>query len=367
MASLFEGKSPAERNKLIAALVLGALAVIALGYTFSGLFVGGKKTGTTAASSPTPAPKTNSAGDVVGDGLPSPENVNDIYSSIPVNYDPTAFSSRDAGRNIFAFYEPPLYVPTPIVIVQKSPTPIPVIPTPLPPTPIQYTVNLGFMNTPGVFAGSKGFRLEVNGDKFTPETAIYFGGAMLPTTFISAQRLTADIPQNLIANAGNIQIEVHSPDGKLFSNSLILAVNAPPQPQFQYIGMIARSRNNNDMATLLETGKKEPINARLNDVIGGRFKMVSISTAEVVVQDKELGFRYRRALERTKDGQGSTGGKGQPQQNPGIPGFPNNGFPPNYQPPPQGDIPGIPNSIPRYVPPQKQDDSKDDEDDDGDN
>jgi hypothetical protein len=360
MASLFEGKSPAERNKLIAAIVLGALAVIALGYTLSGVFFPPKRTSTTTSSSPTPTPKSSTGGDVVSTGLVDPG-----YESMPVNYNPGDFSSRDAGRNIFAFYEPPVYVQTPIPIVQPqtpktTPTPY-VAPAATPPIP---TVNLGFMNTSSVFAGSKGFKLEVNGDKFTPETAIYFNGSMLPTTFISPQRLTAEISSNLIANAGNVQIDVHSPDGKLFSNPMILAVNAPPKPQFQYIGMIARSRYNNDTAYLMEQGKQTPTSARLNDTVGGRFKMSSISSAEVVVEDRELGFKYRLALERPKAGQ-TSGGKGQPQSNPqNPPGFPPGTFP-NYQPP-QGEIPGIPNNIPRYVPPQNQNDNKDDEDDDGD-
>jgi hypothetical protein len=364
MASLFEGKSPAERNKLIAAIVLGALAIIALGYTLIGAFFPPKRT-INVTTAVTPTPKDSNGGDAVNTSLADPIG---IYESMPVNYDPNAFSSRDAGRNIFAFYEPPLYVPTPIipvVVQQKTPTPPVIIQTPLPPTPPIPTVNLGFMNTSSVFAGSKGFRLEVNGDKFTPETAIYFNGSMLPTTFVSPQRLTAEISSNLIANAGNIQIDVHSPDGKLFSNPMILAVNAPPRPQFQYIGMIARSRYNNDTAYLMEQGKQTPTSARLNDTVGGRFKMSSISSAEVVVEDRELGFKYRLALERPKAGQASGGGKGQPQSNPqNPPGFPPGTFP-NYQPP-QGEIPGIPNNIPRYVPPQKQEDSKDDEDDDGD-
>jgi hypothetical protein len=361
MASLFEGKSPAERNKLIAAIVLGSLAVIALGYTLSGVFFPPKRT-INITTSATPTPKTSTGGDVVSDNsLSDPTN---IYESMPVAYNPGNFSSPDAGRNIFAFYEPPVYLPTPIPIVQPQPTkatPTPYVPPAA--TPIQYTVNLGFMNTSSVFAGSKGFRLEVNGDKFTPETAIYFNGSMLPTTFISPQRLTAEISSNLIMNAGNIQIDVHSPDGKLFSNPMILAVNAPPRPQFQYIGMIARSRYNNDTAYLMEQGKPTPTSARLNDTVGGRFKMSSISSAEVVVEDRELGFKYRLALERPKAGQ-TSGGKGQPQSNPqNPPGFPPGTFP-NYQPP-QGEIPGIPNNIPRYVPPQNQD-NKDDEDDDGD-
>jgi hypothetical protein len=356
MASLFEGKSPAERNKLIAAIVLGALAIIALSYTFYGMFFPAKRTSTTASSTPTPTPKDSKGGDVVNEGLIDPS---ETYANMPVNYDPMAFSSRDAGRNIFSFYEPPVYEAPPILIgLPPTPKQTPIT-TPLPmPTPTVYPLMLGFMNTSSVFAGSKGFRLEVNGDKFTPETAIYFNGAMLPTTFVSAQRLTADVSQVLIANAGNVQVEVRSPDGKLFSNPMVLAVNAPPRPQFSYIGMIARSRYNNDTAYLKETGKDLPTSARLNDIVGGRFKMASISSAEVVVEDRELGFKYRLALERPKAGQ-TTGGKGQPQQNPGIPGFP------NYQQP-QQDIPGIPNSIPRYVPPPQQQDNSKDEDDDGD-
>ena len=368
MASLFQGKNPAERNKLIAAIVLGALAVIALGYTFSGIFFGGKKTSTTATSSPTPTPKT-STGDVVNNGLPDQDNINDFYANTPVLYDPTAFSSRDAGRNIFAFYEPPLFVPTPFVaVVKQSPTPIVIAPqTPLPtPTPIQYTLNLGFMNTSSIYAGSKGFRLEVNGDKFTPETAIFFNGSMLPTTFISPQRLSADIPSNLIANAGNVQIDVHSPDNKLFSPPLYLAVNAAPRPQFQYIGMIARSRYNNDTAYLMETGKPLPTSARLNDIIGSRFKMVSISSAEVVVVDRELGFRYPVAMERPKPGQTGAGGKGQPQNPNNFPqGREFQNVTPGQQ---QNCVPGIPCDLKQYVPPpSKQDVNQDDEDDDGNN
>jgi hypothetical protein len=364
MASIFEGKSPAERNKLIAAIVLGVLAISALGYMFYGMFFPAKRTPTTASATPTPTPKTS---EVANDSLVDPP---DIYANTPVYYDPGDFASRDAGRNIFAFYEPPAYVATPIPIFEPKPqkaTPTPYVPPAA--TPIQYTLSLGFMNTSSVFAGSKGFRLEVNGDKFTPETAIYFNGSMLPTTFISAQRLTAEISSNLIANAGQIQIDVHSPDGKLFSNPMTLMVNAAPRPQFTYIGMIARSRYNNDTAYLKETGKDIPTSARLNDTVGGRFKMASISNIEVVVEDRELGFKYRLPLERTKAGQTADGtnlnnGRGGQKGIPGIPeGFPPGTFPPNYQP---GNNPiGIPQNIPRYVPPGKQDDNKDDEDDDG--
>jgi hypothetical protein len=58
---LFEGKSPAERNKIIAALVLGAMALLALTYTFGGSFFGGRKVSVTVSATPTPtaSPRRN--------------------------------------------------------------------------------------------------------------------------------------------------------------------------------------------------------------------------------------------------------------------------------------------------------------------
>jgi small neutral amino acid transporter SnatA (MarC family) len=51
---LLEGKSPTERNKIIAAITLGVMAVLALGYTFGGSFFGSRKVSVTVTASPTP-------------------------------------------------------------------------------------------------------------------------------------------------------------------------------------------------------------------------------------------------------------------------------------------------------------------------
>ena len=376
---IFEGKSPAERNKTIAAIVLGVMALIALTYTFGGMFFSSKKTTVAVTVSPTPTPKTSvPKGDTQNSTLPSQEDVDFQYTTTPVVYIPGKFYAPDAGRNIFAFYEPP--PPTPYVtpaVVLKTPTPVPPpVPTPTP------DFLVGFVTPQSVYSGSKTFRLEVNGDKFTPDSVILFNGGQLPTTFISPQKLVADIPANMIAGEGARVITVIAPGG-LHSNNVSLNVQAPPTPQFQYIGMIARKRYNNDTAYFQEQGKPTPISGRLNDVFGGRFRLVSISAAETIFEDVSLGFKHKLPLLRPEPGKDTAAGNNNPN-NPGIISpagipqrgernyynnpnnpIPNNQISPSYVPP-QGEIPGIPSNIPRYNPTPQQPPKKADVDDDED-
>lgn len=376
---IFEGKSPAERNKLIAAMVLGALALIALTYTFGGMFFGSKKPTVNVKVSPTPTPKSSpKSGSAQNASLPSQEDMNFDYQTTPVVYNPNSFYAPDAGRNIFAFYEPP--PPTPY-----SPTPTPpptpeVIKTPEPtPTPPQMIVGV----TPQtIYAGAKGFRLEVNGDGFTPDTFIVFNGFQLPTTYISPQKLAADVPANFISASGSASISVRTPDNRLYSNQMSLEIQAPPTPQLQYIGMIARRRYNNDTAYFQEQGKPTPISARLNDVVGGRFRLISISADETIFEDVNLGFKHKLALYRPAPGEGvsNSGAAGLPAgNNPGDfqnrrgnnPNYQNNQYNNQYNMPqpttvtPTGEIPGIPTNIQRATPPpppQKSNDIDDNDD-----
>lgn len=379
---IFEGKSPAERNKLIAAIALGVMALLALTYTFGGMFFSSKKTTVAVSTSPTPTPKTSAPkGDTQNATLPSQDEVNFQYETTPV-VSPGNFYAPDAGRNIFAFYEPPPPTPyvTPVAPV-KTPTPIPPpVPTPTPP------ILIGYVTPQSVYSGSKTFRLEVSGDKFTPDSVILFNGSQLPTTFISPQKLVADIPANLIAGEGARIITVVAPGGQ-YSNNISLNVQAPPTPTFKYIGMIARKRFNNDTA-YFDEGKQTPLSGRLNDVFGGRFRLISISAEETIFEDTTLGFKHKLPLYRPEPGTSASSGGTNPN-NPGLispTGIPlrgernlynnpnnpnqNNQVQPTYVPP-QGEIPGIPNSIPRYNPtPQNQQQQKKvdvDDDDDGDN
>ncbi len=363
----FAGKTATERNKIIAASVLGVMALVALWMAFGGNLFGSKKTITVTAS-PTPKPSVSQNGRRDELQMPSVDELSQIYATIPVQYEPASYSAPDAGRNIFAFYEPPPptpYSPTPTpIFIPKTPEPPPQTPTP--------PQVISFLQPQSVYAGSKGFRLEVNGDKFTPETRIYFNGNEMPTTFVSPQKLITDIPANFIAGEGQIQIMVRTPDGVLYALPMMLNVQAPPRPQMQYVGMIGRRGYNNDTAVFREQGKPVEFSARLNDVIGGRFKIFSISANETIVEDVNLGFRHKLPLLRPAPGQ-SAGASGVGDR--GIP--PNQGFPPpgstynpyqTGQPQQQQCPPGIPCNIPQYVPPNPpptQKDDVDDEDGDG--
>jgi len=357
---LFEGKTPSERNKIIVALVLGTLSVLAIGNMIFQPFSGSKKT-VNVNLSPTPAASVspNRTGDTVVTALPQQSEIDKVYVSTPISvqYPP---GGGDAGRNIFAFYEPP--IPTPF-----SPTP-PVIKTPKPETPIPVptpNVVFSFMSKQSAYAGEPGFKLDVGGDKFTPDTFIFFNGAQLPTKYISPQQLSAEIPSNFIAGAGQRTIEVKSADGKFFSNPIYFNVMAPPLPQFQYLGVVTRKRGNNDTAYVMEQGKTTPSSFRLNDIIGGRFRLVSISPAKLLVQDINLTFLPPYPIELVKGaGQTSTTVRGN---------FPNDGNTyqqlPGIQNQPQQCPPGIPCNIRPMIQqtpnPNKKDD--DDVDDDGDN
>lgn len=364
--AVLAGKTQTERNKIIAAILLGVLALFALYFAFGRSFFSSGSS-VAAKGSPTPKPGASPSNNPDKFKVPTAEeqNFNDVTTAVV--YIPGNAYAPDAGRNIFAFYEPPL--PTPY-----SPTPLPTAPPIVPPTPGPTPVYLvGYLNPQSLYAGSQGFRLEVNGDRFTPDARIYFSQTEFPTTFINAQKLVTDIPANLITSEGQRQIIIQSPDGKSYSNQVMLQIQAPPRPGFQFIGMIGRKRYNNDTAYFLENGKPTPFTARLNDVVGGRFRLMSISSAEVVFEDTSLGFKHKLPIVKTATAGGSPatepGGRtnngfpnGIPGGEPGFIPYPNNNIP-------QTDIPGIPNNIPRYVPPQnpnKNPTDKKDVDDDGD-
>jgi hypothetical protein len=251
---------------------------------FGRSFFGGSATTATSKATPTPTPKkvtTTAKNDQFA--LPTSDE-NALNITVPVVYRPGMFGAPDAGRNIFAFYEPP--PPTPYQPLPSTPPPTPVVPPPTPaPTPVFLANSVG---TKGAF------KLEVSGDRFTPDARIYFNQSELPTNYVSSQQLTAMITENMVAQEGQRQIIVQTPNGMAYSGPLSMTVMAPPKPSnLQYIGMIGRKRYNNDTAYFLETGKAVPFGARLNDVVGARFRLIDISSAAVVLEDVNLGFKHR--------------------------------------------------------------------------
>jgi hypothetical protein len=314
-----------ERKKQIAAAVLGVLALIAVGYTLFG------------GSSAPPASKSKSS--VVGGNsnaqaenyppIPDPRELNDPtldpdFQFFPIAFNPVQPASGAASRNIFAFPLPPP-PPTP-----KPPPPIkppPPTPTPAPPTPPTYM--LSSLSPGSVYARTGDFTLTVAGDKFTPESRIYFAERELPTRFVSPQQLIATVPGDLIAGSGSRLVMVRAPDGA-FSNPYNITINEPPRPDnFSYVGLIS-TRFRADTAIIKDKNKASQPGQDLEtvqrgDVVGGRFKVLSISENEVVLVDTALKFNHRLPMQR--DGKITGGPSLQP-------GFPNR---PTYQPPNKGD------------------------------
>ncbi len=267
---LFDPNNPNEKKKMIAAGVLGLAAIAVLGF----VFFGGSSTKTTtnttiAKASPTPTKIVRDSSDTGAD---------DPSLFQPVVYNPTVAATSEADRNIFAYYEPP----PPQVKVPYVPTP-----TPVPPPPLMATSLM-----PGsIYARTADFSLQVTGDKFTPALHITIDGQDLPTRFINAQQLFTTVPAALIANPGSRQVSVRSNDGKLYSNILTLSVTPPPLPNYNYIGIIGK-RHFNDTAVLQDKSSKDLLNVQRGDLLGGRFRVNSISEKEIVLIDTNLKIRH---------------------------------------------------------------------------
>ena len=269
---LTDPNNPNERKKLIAAGVLGLGAILLLGYVFFG---GRSKTPVTTSANrriavaPTPA---------LGSKLPPIDDQSDSANlqPIPANWSVPAVS--EPNRNIFAYYEPP---PPPVkVLVPPTPSP-----TPVPP------LTLSSLAPSNVFARTADFSLQVMGDKFTPAVHVVIDGHDLPTRFISAQQLFTTVPAAVIATPGQRQLMVRNNDGKLYSNTAILNVDAPPLPNYNNIGIIGKPRFN-DTAVLQDKSSKDLLNVQRGDVLGGRFRVNSISEREVVLVDTNLKIRH---------------------------------------------------------------------------
>lgn len=300
--ALFEGKTPSERNKLIAAIVLGVLALAALSYMFFG------------SSSPTPRPannnnrrasttQTTTTTTTVSNGtVRTPNEVRqeaELAPPPPIDISMTLPSVPEAGRNIFAYYTPPPPV------VKPSPTP----PPPPPPTPPPLI--LSSIAPTNVYARTGDFTIQVTGDKFTPPVRIYVGDAELATRFISPQQLSANVPAPLIGYEGARQISVRTSDGKLFSNTATLNVMAAPIPNYSFVGIIGDKRYS-DTAILKDKNSKQLLNVQRGDLVGGRFRVTSISEREVWLTDTSLRIKHTLNFE----GDGGRGAQSPPYQPP---------------------------------------------------
>jgi hypothetical protein len=285
-----EIQNSSERKKLIWAGALGILALILLWWTFFGFGSSSIKPSQRVASRPTPVSGSRPTSSNV-----QPDTVdNSIDQLRPVNDEDSFPSVPEVRRNIFAYYEPP-----PVVAASLVPTPTPT------PTPPVLLANLSPMN---VYARTSEFALEISGDKFTPQLRVLVDNVELPTRYVSPQQVSATVPASVITNPGTRQVMLRSSDSKLYSNTVTLNVAAPPVPNYTYIGIIGTHRYI-DTAILQDKSNKEILNVQRGDLLGGRFRVTSISEKELVLIDNNLKIKHTLAFTNQGD-------RGNPLQRP---------------------------------------------------
>jgi hypothetical protein len=289
-----EIQNPNERKKLIGAGILGMLAIALLWWTFVGFGTAAKVSQTTRPDPKLPV-NTRSAS-----GKPQPQSVDELRGDVldqlrPVNFEYSLPFAQEPKRNIFVYYEPPPQIPK----VSITPTPTP---TPTPP------VLLAALSPANVYARTGDFTLEVTGDKFTPQMKVLIDNNEVPTRYVSPQQVSATVSAAVIANPGSRQIMVRSSDGALYSNSAALSVAAPPTPNYTYMGIFG-TRKHIDTAIVQDKASKEVLNIQRGDLLGGRFRVTSISEKELILIDNNLKIRHTLAF--TNQGE-----RGNPLQRP---------------------------------------------------
>ncbi len=273
--------NPSERNKFIAAIVLGIVAILFLWWTFFG-FGGSSKPATPSSTGQNPGPATR-PGRVQVQPQTAVEVKEDVLAQLrPVVIYWSPPTVPEARRNIFAFYEPPVREPAPSVIPSPTPTPTP-------------PLLLAAVSPSNVYARTGDFNLEVTGDRFTPQVRILIDGREVPTRYLGPQQLSTTVPAAIIASPGSRQILVRSVDNELYSNPAVISVTPPPTPNYNYIGIIGTKRFV-DTAIVLDKSSREVLNVQRGDVLSGRFRVTSISEKELVLIDNNLKIRHTLTL-----------------------------------------------------------------------
>lgn len=79
-------------------------------------------------------------------------------------------------------------------------------------------------------AGAAAFKLTARGSRFVDASKVRFGATLLATRWLSAGRLEADVPANLVANAGAVAVAVVNPQPGGGESATIMFTVASPFP-----------------------------------------------------------------------------------------------------------------------------------------
>ncbi len=285
---------PGEKKKLLGALALGLIAILFLWWTFVGF---GR--GSAPPQRITTAQTTTSPGVRPGKTQPEPELSSLTADLREVDFEGAKPDSREGDRNIFAYFEPPPKASPPSSIPSPSPSPTP-------------PLLLQAVSPSSVYARTADFSLDVSGDKFTRDLKIYFDGRELATRYQSPQQLSATVPSTLITNPGSHQVSVQGADAKVYSNQLTINVAAPPIPNYSYIGMFSTNRHV-DTAMLQDKSSKEVLSFLRGEVVGGRFRVTSVSEKELVLVDTTLKIKHTLPMTEGERSAGTPLGRPTPK------------------------------------------------------
>lgn len=288
---LVDLSKPGEKKKLIVAAALGLAAILVLWWVLFG-FGSDTPTATRPRPTPTPPQRTGTQPRPETANAPRPDAaVASLADYTDVVYQHSSYSAPGATRNIFAYWEPP---------VKTVEAPTPPTPTPTPPPPVL----LASVSPSNVYARTADFKLELAGDKFSRDLRVFVDGRELPTTFIGPQQLATTVPASMIATPGVRNVEVRTPDSNLYSAQLQINVADPPKPNYTYIGIIGTTNRVGDTALVQDRNNKSIVSVFRGDILGGRFRVTSISDKELVVTDTTLKIKHVMAMSEGDRGPG---------------------------------------------------------------
>ncbi|HEY6805148.1 MAG TPA: TIG domain-containing protein [Pyrinomonadaceae bacterium] len=299
---LVDLNKPGERKKLIGAAVLGFVAILFLWWTFVGFgsssSTPARTTTTTTTTQPQQVGARNQKPAVDAQAPAQIINISDLIlpprsGNVPVVPEPR--------RNIFAYYEKPV---APVKVETATPTPTP----PPPPPPVLVAA----ISPSNVYAKTAEFTIEVSGDKFTPEMRVYVDERELQSKYKSPQQMSATVPAAIIASPGIRQIKIRTPDSRAYSNQLGLSVAPPPTPNYAYVG-IWGTKHYVNTALLQDKNNKEILSVQLGDLLGGRFRVTSISDKEVVFTDTNLKIKHSLPMTEGERVAGAPGARPTPR------------------------------------------------------
>lgn len=272
------------------------LAIVLLWWTFIGFGTSTKKISPTTSRDLKPSIGNRPAGSSTVQPQTVVELKGDLLDQLrPVRWESSLPYVQEPKRNIFVYYEPPIPVVRPSIIPTPTPTPTP-------------PVLLASLSPANVYARTSDFTLEISGDKFTPRLKVLLDNNEVPTRYISPQQISATVPATAIANPGGRQVMLRSSDGAVYSNSAALTVAAPPTPNYNYVGIFG-TRRHIDTAIVQDKANKEVLNVQRGDLLGGRFRVTSISEKELILVDNNLKIKHTLAFTNLGD-------RGNPMQRP---------------------------------------------------